>query len=350
MKIVYLCLNVNQITGGNRIIFEHANRLSKRGHSVEIWSNTKPEELPFPCHVPIHHLINDQLPSPSDIAIITDIGLTYAIFQKISKISAKKYFFLAQHDMELVAKLAGFTEIQELAKIFFKNPPFEYKIVAVSSWVQKQLQERYHRISFLVPNGVDNDIFHPAKPLINTDEPVVMMCFDGQNWKGPNESFAAISIVRQTIKDCQIIMIGSTFPKIGKFINGVLEEISCFSWPATFFHRPKQSDLAAIYSSASVFVSSSWYEGFGLPGLEAMACGVPVVTTDSGGVREYAIPDETAVVVPPKNPEALAEGILRVLSNSSLRQKLIQNGLKKVKEFSWDPIIDKMEEIFIRSI
>jgi glycosyltransferase involved in cell wall biosynthesis len=326
--------------GGNRIIFEHANRLSKRGHSVEIWSNTKPEELPFPCRVPVHHLINDQLPSPSDAVIFTDV---YTVSQKIS---AKKYFFLAQHDIELILELMGYKKAQEVVKNFFKNPPFEYEVIAVSSWVQKQLQERYHRASLLVPNGVDKDIFHPTKPLINTEKPVVMMYFDGQNWKGPYESFAAMSIIRQTIKDCRIIIISAAFPEITQFINGVRQEISCLPWPVTFFHRPQQSDLAVIYSSASVFFSSSWYEGFGLPGLEAMACGVPVVTTDSGGVREYAIPEETAIVVPPKNPEALAQGILRVLNDKKLRQKLIKNGLEKAKEFDWEKSIDTLEKIF----
>lgn len=339
MKIVYLCFNINRIAGGNRVIFEQANRLSKRGHSVEIWSSIKPEELPFPCYVPVRQIINDQLSAPSDVVIITDDE----VFQQIS---AKKYFFLAQHDMELVYELVGLEESQKLTKNFFNNPQFEYEAIAVSSWVQKQLQERYHRASLLVPNGVDKDFFYPAKPFINIDEPAVMLCFNCQNWKGPNESLAAISIVRQTIKDCRIIMIGEAFPKIVEFINGVLQEAPCPSWPITFFHHPKQSDLAAIYSSASVFVSSSWYEGFGLPGLEAMACGVPVVTTDSGGVRDYAIPEETAIVVPPKNPQALADAIIRVLNDESLRKKLIKNGLEKAKEFDWEKSIDELEKIF----
>ena len=59
-----------------------------------------------------------------------------------------------------------------------------------------------------------------------------------------------------------------------------------------------QPDLGREYDAAQVFVVGSWFEGFCQPGLEAMACGVPLVTTDNGGCREYAIDGETALVVP----------------------------------------------------
>lgn len=345
MKIVYLCFDINKIAGGNRIILEHANRLAGRGHLVEIWSSVKPEKLPFHCEAPVYHFTDNQFPNSSDIAVITEEGFVPAIFQKTL---AGKYFFLAQHDMELVAESVGYKEIQESIKKFFQTSPFKCEIISVSSWVQKRLQDKYHKNSFLIPNGIDIRLFHPTEPLLKTSEPSLIFCFDDQNWKGAIDALGAISIVKQRIKNCRVIIISAKFPRMGTFIDGKLEEITGFSWPVVYFHRPNQEDLAAIYSSGDVFFSSSWYEGFGLPGLEAMACGVPVVTTDSGGVREYAVPYETAVVVPPKNPEALAEGILRILSDKPLQEKLVRNGLEKVKkDFSWDPIIERLENLFL---
>ena len=76
---------------------------------------------------------------------------------------------------------------------------------------------------------------------------------------------------------------------------------------------------------ANVFVYASWYEGFGLPPLEAMACGVPVVTTDCGGVLEYAIDGYNSLVTPIRDPTALAQAIQRLLSDRHLAAQLIQN-------------------------
>jgi glycosyltransferase involved in cell wall biosynthesis len=77
-----------------------------------------------------------------------------------------------------------------------------------------------------------------------------------------------------------------------------------------------------------------------------MACGVPVVTTDSGGNRDFIINDMTAVVVPQNEPVKIAEGILKVLSNEKLRHYLKRNGIKKAREFSWEASVDKLEEAF----
>jgi glycosyltransferase involved in cell wall biosynthesis len=71
-----------------------------------------------------------------------------------------------------------------------------------------------------------------------------------------------------------------------------------------------------------------------------------VVTTDGGGSRDYAIPDETAVVVPPQDVPALTEGILRMLDDKLLREKLTANGLKKAQEFGWKMSIAKLEVVF----
>jgi glycosyltransferase involved in cell wall biosynthesis len=347
MKIFYFCLDINKQGGGNRVIFEHANRLANRGHSVEIWSIERPRGSTFYCKVPVFHYDGSRFPSLSDIAVVTEVFFAQAIFDK--KL-ARKYFFLAQHDLELIAGFGGFKEIAETARNFYQNLSAEWEIISVSSWVQKRLEDQYGKKSIPISNGIDSNLFHPDKPLLNKSVPAVLYCYDDQNWKGSDDAGAAISLVKQHFSDLRVTMISALFPKIALYVDGKFQDVTGFAWPTIYINRPDQRDLASIYSSADVFISSSWSEGFGLPGLEAMACGVPVVTTDSGGVREYAIPEETAIVVPPKNPQALAEGILRVLQDGKLRQKLIKNGLEKVKEFDWEKSIDKLEKLFLKEI
>ena len=71
-----------------------------------------------------------------------------------------------------------------------------------------------------------------------------------------------------------------------------------------------------------------------MPAMEAMMCGTALVTTDTGGSRDYALNEETALVSPIKNPEGLAKNLIRVLTNESLRLQLAEKGYQKIQQFS----------------
>jgi glycosyltransferase involved in cell wall biosynthesis len=114
--------------------------------------------------------------------------------------------------------------------------------------------------------------------------------------------------------------------------------------PLKRFHRPTKRELAQLYAACDLFVSASWREGFGLPPLEAMACGAPVVVTDSGGVREYARHDENCLVTPPRNPQALSEAMLRVLTDDALAERLRRNGPRTAARFTWESAVDRLEK------
>lgn len=94
-----------------------------------------------------------------------------------------------------------------------------------------------------------------------------------------------------------------------------------------------QDELIALYNAAGVFVYPSNYEGFGLPVLEAMQCGAPVVTTTASSLPEVA--GDAALLVPPQDVEALAEAIHRILTNTQLASDLSKRGLEQSKQFSW---------------
>lgn len=92
-------------------------------------------------------------------------------------------------------------------------------------------------------------------------------------------------------------------------------------------------DIPGIYSLAELFVFPSLYEGFGMPVLEAMACGCPVITTKTGCSPEVA--GGAAVLVDPYDPEEIYKAIEEVLGSSELRRELVEKGLQRSRDFSW---------------
>lgn len=96
----------------------------------------------------------------------------------------------------------------------------------------------------------------------------------------------------------------------------------------------KDNDLPALYSGAQVFVYPSFYEGFGLPVLEAMACRCPVVSSNRGSLSELI--NGSALSINPDESDTIAMAVSKVLSDKNLRGKLIKNGIRKALEFSWD--------------
>lgn len=100
-----------------------------------------------------------------------------------------------------------------------------------------------------------------------------------------------------------------------------------------FTNYVPDEDLPALYSSASLFVFPSLYEGFGMPILESMACGTPVITSNVSSMPEVA--GDAAILVNPEGREELAYAMQKVLTNSSLRERMIKKGEEQVKLFSW---------------
>lgn len=94
------------------------------------------------------------------------------------------------------------------------------------------------------------------------------------------------------------------------------------------------NDLPALYSSADAFVFPSLYEGFGLPPLEAMACGCPVIVSKTASLPEVC--GDAAYFIDPYSTESITEGINKVLTDDTLRQSLCDKGLERIKLFSWE--------------
>jgi glycosyltransferase involved in cell wall biosynthesis len=104
--------------------------------------------------------------------------------------------------------------------------------------------------------------------------------------------------------------------------------------------------LPALYSAAEVFAFPSLYEGFGLPILEAMACGTPVVASRASCLPEVA--EGAAVLIDPTNVDGLADALQRVLTDPTLRQGLTQRGRERAAQYTWRGAAERLLGVYQR--
>jgi glycosyltransferase involved in cell wall biosynthesis len=103
-----------------------------------------------------------------------------------------------------------------------------------------------------------------------------------------------------------------------------------------FTGKVSLSDLASLYSRATVLVMASLHEGFGLPAAEAMACGTPVIATTAGALPEVVGDEGAGILVPPRDGKALADAVMKVLADARLRRSMGEKGRRRAEEnFAW---------------
>lgn len=136
---------------------------------------------------------------------------------------------------------------------------------------------------------------------------------------------------QQSEADYQLVIVG--LPKSGQSLfSRIAVEIGIPEKTVLTDFVP-QKDLVALHNAAELFLYPSLYEGFGLPVLEAMACGAPVITSTAGSIPEIA--GDAALLIEPRDVEALALAIEEVVTDQAFRQELVSRGFEHVKKFSW---------------
>lgn len=103
-------------------------------------------------------------------------------------------------------------------------------------------------------------------------------------------------------------------------------------------------DLVFLYSGAEAFIFPSFYEGFGLPVLEAMACGCPVLASNAGSVPEVG--GQAALYFSPNNTDSLVKAIEKIMKDKGFKEKLKEKGLKRIKDFSWEKCAQETIKVF----
>lgn len=188
------------------------------------------------------------------------------------------------------------------------------RAIAVSSWLVEAAQALGARTAH-VRLGLDRDLWLPGPPSDERDPTVALMTHT-VDLKGTEVALAALEAARMRFPQLKVVAFGKR----------PVESADIFLRPSPL--PPKE--VAELMRRAAVFVWPSWEEGFGLPGLEAMACGAALATTDTKGSRDYAHDQHTALVSQPGDSDALANSIVALIVDRALRQRLTRTASETV--------------------
>ena len=136
-------------------------------------------------------------------------------------------------------------------------------------------------------------------------------------------------------------------PEIGR-LRGIARECG-IGEHVHFVGRHGRAELRHFYNAADVFVTTPWYEPFGITPLEAMACGTPVIGADVGGIRYSVAHGETGLLVPPKDPSALAHALAALKHDPALARRMGEAGLARTNAmFTWARVAQALAQVYAR--
>jgi glycosyltransferase involved in cell wall biosynthesis len=227
-------------------------------------------------------------------------------------------------------------------------------ILADSTATKNDLMELYgtpHDKITVLLSGVDSR-FHPVNdPAVRAqvreryklpETPYVFSVGTVQPRKNYGRLIQALARLRDNGLDVDLVIAGGR----GWLEDPIYETIRAegMDGHAHFIGFANEADLPVLYSGAACVAMPSLYEGFGLPVLEAMACGTPVVTSNVSSLPEVA--GDAALTITPTDLDALTEALRQLIADSALRETLIQRGYERAKQFTWEASARHLRQIY----
>lgn len=196
-----------------------------------------------------------------------------------------------------------------------------------------------------------NSMFTPAHPSIINEfrkqyslPEHYILYLGGYSFRKNNarliQAYHQLGDLRRTAK---LVLAGNIHPKFKQQLQQQIDRLGMKN-DVIWFGHVSQVNLPILYSAAEVFAYPSLYEGFGLPVLEAMACGVPVVTTNAGSLAEVA--GDAALKVNPVDIDEISNALINIVSDEKLRGNLINKGKQQILKFSWKETAIKTLDVY----
>ncbi|BCV20785.1 glycosyltransferase family 4 protein [Moorella sp. Hama-1] len=323
-----------KLTGGMKMLLEQMKHLRAREHHIIAIGKTGGENKILPDWYDI--TVDDEISIPRNESYLNhvnncDVIIASWVSQIPELIGAKiPVVYWEQGHEWLFGDFDDLSENSPIRQHLIQCYSLPCFLIAVSPLIAKILKVRYNREAFVIPNGIDTDFYRPGhKPENGT---ILLVGNPFLRFKGFDIALKSLQKVWSYGRRFRVKWICQTEPKV----RGI-------NFPLDIIVKPSQVELAEHYRTTDIFLFTSWYEGFGMPPLEAMASGVPVVATQCGGIDSYAIPGENALFADPGDIDSLAAAIIYLLENKGARDILGKRGRETAMKFRFSEIVPLLE-------
>lgn len=351
MRISFI-LSSLWLSGGVRVIVEFSNRLALRGHKISIVAPGGTIDNDMSSEInPLVDLLSSKVIRTKNLSRIQSFNLALSLAQRVPVsdivISTHTPTTISGLIASRLLKKGKLVWLYQDYREMFINRPFEDWLMrhalrwhelalVVSDSSRQELLEYSPGKVRVVGEGISDEFFSlpPYLKKKPGQHQEVLFLGDMRPRKGLFDFIQAAEIVYKN-RDIKLLIVSKEDCHIASQV------------PFEYIYRPSRSELSELYATCDLFVSASWWESFGLPPLEAMACGAPVVLTDSRGVREYAKPGYNCIMVPPQSPTELANAMTTVLDDLPLAECFRQNGPLTAASFTWDNAVDRFTNALI---
>lgn len=331
LEITYIMV-WTKVCGGSKIILEYASRLAEKGHKVNIVTyDEKPTWYPLSDKVNFIRVPNDEdienyIPN-SDVVVAT----SWKCIRKAIESDKGPVAFFEQGGSHLFELDKLSERKKEVVSDRIKLVPFIY---TVSQYSADKIKEIYGKDSSIVYNALESSVFYPREKERDSKETsITIVGSEDFKFKNIGEILEVIRQLKQRYP-IRLNWITQTEPKINKDEG------------KDAIVNPPQKVIGDILRDTDIYICNSEYESFGLPTLEAMTCGAAVITTDTGGMRDFVVDGENALVINHHDKDDMKEKIERLINDKSLMKRIAENGMKTASRFNWDNTICDMEKYF----
>ena len=350
MKICFVLPKAeSKAIGGFKIVYEYANRLIQRGHEVYLlFLNTnylKRFYIPrfikkayFDCETrrqPVWFQLDTEVIKVSDYSkkkveklyrecdvVIATAVKTARYVAEYFKTDNKIYFIQGRENWSLTDE-----QVDDTYRLGLKN-------VVISQWLKQIVDKASGGDSVLIPNPIDIEKYKIINPIENRIRYSIGCLYNPNPCKGFDNAFRVMEKLK------------ASFPEMGRgIIFGAYERPKSLPNWIKYVKNATQEETIDIYNNISVFLCSSIDEGYGLTGLESMACGCALCSTGYAAVHEYAEDGRNCLLSTVGDVDAQTENVSRLFNDNSLRIKIATEAVKSVEKFSWDIAINKFEEL-----